>query len=57
MHTFIVYGITAIIIGTLLYFLFRRPKRDAQYDQNAQALDKVAQDRDKNIPEQAKWGK
>ncbi|MGV3489163.1 MAG: hypothetical protein ACO1OC_11345 [Tuberibacillus sp.] len=55
MYTFFVYFITVVVIGGLLYFLFRRPKRDAQFDQNAQSIDKIAQDRDKNIPEHTKW--
>ncbi|WP_155995091.1 hypothetical protein [Tuberibacillus calidus] len=55
MSNILIYIVTAIVIGGILYFLFRRPRRDAQYDNNSKALDQIAKDRDKNIPEHTKW--
>jgi preprotein translocase subunit YajC len=49
------YIVSVIVIGGILYFLFRRPGRDAQYDNHSKALDQIAKDRDKNIPEHTKW--
>ena len=54
MYTFLVYLVTVVIISGLLYLLFRRPKRDAEFDKYKQTMDDIAKNRD-DIPEHTKW--
>jgi preprotein translocase subunit YajC len=57
MYNFLVWFATAIVIIGFLYFLFRRPRKDAQYDKNAQTMDKIAQTRDQNVSDQQKYNR
>ena len=54
MYIFLVYLVTVVIISGLLYLLFRRPKRDAEFDKYKQTMDDIAKNRD-DIPEHTKW--